>query len=380
MKIAVLRRRWSDAGGGERFTQAFVQALAEAGHAVHLFAERWPEPPPGVRVHRLPALPAGSAVRTLVYAVLAPRAARQAGVDVVHSLERTVAQDIYRAGEGCHRQWLDLRRRHLPGRRWGERWRPFHCIVLALEARICRRGAARLLVVNSRLTEAGFRAAYPPLPTPVALVRNGVDLTRFHPAARRAARAAAREALGLGPGDLALVLIGSGFARKGIATAVRALATVERQRHRPVLIVAGRGAPGPFIDLARRHGVERRLRFLGVRDDPRPLYAAADVFVLPSVYDPASNATLEAMAMGLPVVTTGTNGSSEIIEHGVSGWVLRDPEDADGLARVVGEAAEEARREVIGQAARGSVEAWPWERSVHETLDLYRGLRPAPEP
>ncbi|MGH7279185.1 MAG: glycosyltransferase family 4 protein, partial [Candidatus Rokuibacteriota bacterium] len=160
VKVAVLRRRWTAAGGGERFAHAFVETLAGAGHEVHLFAEHWRTPPPRVRLHRIPSLPAGAAARTLAYAVLAPRAARAAGVDVVHSFERTLAQDLYRAGEGCHRQWLGLRRHLGRRRRWSESWRPFHRVVLALEDRICRRGAARLIVVNSRLVEDGFRGAY----------------------------------------------------------------------------------------------------------------------------------------------------------------------------------------------------------------------------
>lgn len=380
VKVAVLRRRWSRAGGGERFAQALVEALAQAGHEVHLFAERWREPPAGVQVHRVVTLPGGSALRTLVYAVLAPRAARRAGAEIVHSLERTTDQDIYRAGEGCHRQWLELRRRHLGSRAWRERWRPFHRVVLALEERICRRGAARLLVVNSRLVETGFRRFYRPLGVPMAIIRNGVDLARFSPDLRQSARAAARQGLGLEPGDLTLLLIGSGFARKGLGTAVRALAAVSRLPAVPRLLVAGRGESPRFLAVARQLGVERQVRFLGPRDDTQALYAAADLVVLPSVYDPASTATLEAMAMGVPVVTTTTNGSSEVIEHGVSGWLLRDPDDAQGLARVVEEAADASRRERIGRAARDAVEAWPWERTVRETLELYASVRPAPVP
>jgi UDP-glucose:(heptosyl)LPS alpha-1,3-glucosyltransferase len=210
----------------------------------------------------------------------------------------------------------------------------------------------------------------------VALVRNGVDLDRFHPAARRAARGTARQALGLDPGQLALVSVGSGFGRKGVATIVRALGYLRRQGRRPdpVLLVAGRGASGPLERLAARERVRDQVRFLGPVEDPLPLYAAADVFVLPSLYDPASNATLEALATGLAVITTPRNGTAELLAPGRSGWVLGDPGDARELARLLEEAAGRHDDPALAEAARAAVEPWTWSRHVAETVELYASM------
>lgn len=370
MKIAILRRRFVEHGGGERFVAEFTRRLAAIGHEPHLFAEAWPAAAAGVTVHRVPALGRGSTLSTLGYAWLAPRLARAAGLDLVLSFERTLDQDVLRAGEGCHRQWLELRARHLRGGLGG--WRPFHRVVLALERRICLRGA-RTIAVNSNLVADGLRRHYAPLGAALVVVRNGVDLERHAPAVREAMRAEARRALGLDPEDLALLAVGSGFERKGIATAVRALGDPALARARTVLLVAGRGREASLAALAGRVGA--RVRFLGLVGDPRPLYAAADLFVLPTVYDPASNATLEALAMGLPVVTTATNGSSEVLAHGCSGWVLADPSDAGALARAIEEARDPERRRGVGAAGRAAVEAFPWERHLQEMLALC--VRPA---
>lgn len=377
MKIAVLRRRYRPHGGGERFADEFLQRLAVEGHEVHLFCHAWPNAPATVAIHRVPLAVGGSATQTLAYAMLAPLAARRCGFDLIHSFERTVWQDMYRAGEGCHREWLALRRQHLGrAQRAADCLRPFHRIVLFLEDRICRRGGASLVVVNSNMVDADFRRHYGLLRPHVTLVRNGVDLVRFRPDVRGAARAAARMALGVGPDELVLLTLGSGVTRKGTATVIRALAELRRHSRLAVTaIVAGRDSGAERVArLVSGADVGDRVRLVGAVSDPVPLYAAADVFALPSMYDPASNATLEAMAMGLPVITSRTNGSAELIEHGVSGWLLTDASDAVELSRLIEAAAEAGSRARVGEAARKAVEPWSWARHLADTLALYRNV------
>ena len=110
MRIGLFRRRYLSWGGGERFAHQFLESLAAAGHEVHLFCHAWRATAPGVRVHRVPSL-GGGALGVLTWALIVPRLARRAGVDLVHSFDRTLGQDVFRAGEGCHREWLALRAR-----------------------------------------------------------------------------------------------------------------------------------------------------------------------------------------------------------------------------------------------------------------------------
>jgi UDP-glucose:(heptosyl)LPS alpha-1,3-glucosyltransferase len=375
VRIAILRRRYAPHGGGERFVDAYLRELVATGHEVHLFSQSWPVETSGVTMHRVPMLP-GASLGVLSYALAAPRLARAAGVALIHSFERTLDQDVYRAGEGCHRQWLELRRCYLRGRSFvGDRRRLFHHVVLAIERRLCRSGATRSLVSNSLLAERGFERHYAPLRPVVVLVRNGVDVEHFHPDVRARLRASARQRLGLDGDRLVLLAVGSGFERKGLATTLRALAELARTTGtRPLLLVAGRGDPAPYVRLAGRAGVADQLRFLGTVQETRPLYAAADVFVMPTVYDPASNATLEALAMGVPVITTATNGSSEIVEPGRSGWLLSAPADIAGLTRLLAEALDPVRRRAVGEAGRGAVVPYTWPRHVDEMSKVYRGL------
>lgn len=369
MKVAVVRREFRLHGGAERVTARFVAELQKAGVEVSLVTHRWEEPPPGVEIRRVPLPPLPGSLHLLAFALLAPRVAR-AAAEIVHSFDRIVAQDVYRAGEGVHREWLARRHRHLPGyETLLDPTRPLHRVTLAIERRIFQ-GGARLLVANSRQVAEEIHRHYRPT-VPVEVIRTGVDLEAFHPERRRRLRSAARERFGLG-GETAFLFMGSGFRRKGLGPLLVALTGLEAPFR---LLVAGSGRLGPYRRLAAALGVADRVQFLGVQDDPLPAYAAADAFVLPSLYDPSANTCLEAMAAGLPVVTTGANGAAELIDSGQSGWVVEEPTDFQRLAVSLTTLLSPERRAAMGERARAAVEAFPWSRHVEEVLALYDRLR-----
>ncbi|MGH7395365.1 MAG: glycosyltransferase family 4 protein, partial [Candidatus Methylomirabilales bacterium] len=103
-------------------------------------------------------------------------------------------------------------------------------------------------------------------------------------------------------------------------------------------------------------------------------YAAADVFVLPTRFDPFANATLEAMAAGLPVVTTRMNGVAEILTPGSDGYVLDDSPSAPALAKLLVELTDADLRRAMSQAARGTALRFPWRATAEATLETYRAM------
>jgi UDP-glucose:(heptosyl)LPS alpha-1,3-glucosyltransferase len=127
---------------------------------------------------------------------------------------------------------------------------------------------------------------------------------------------------------------------------------------------------------ARAAGVAEHVRFLGGREDVRPYYAAADVFVLPSRYDPFPNTALEALAMGLPIVVSPRCGAAEIVERGVNGWVC-EANDAARLARVMREAGDAIGRADMTAAARASAERFGIDAMGAKLAALYAELAPA---
>jgi tRNA A-37 threonylcarbamoyl transferase component Bud32 len=165
--------------------------------------------------------------------------------------------------------------------------------------------------------------------------------------------------------------VGTGFHRKGLDTAFRALA-----RGGPadaVLWVVGGDPADPWRRLADELGVGSRVRFLGQRRDIEEIYAAADALILPTRYDSFANVCLEAAAAGIAVVTSGANGAARWL--GEAGLVTDDPEDFLGFARALDALADPTTREQLGAAARRRAEAQSWPEHVRALLGLYQRVR-----
>jgi UDP-glucose:(heptosyl)LPS alpha-1,3-glucosyltransferase len=144
-----------------------------------------------------------------------------------------------------------------------------------------------------------------------------------------------------------------------------------------LVVVGGRESPRwrrRVTDL----GLAARVRFVGQVADPERYYAAADGFVLPTHFDPFANATLEAMAAGLPVVTTRSNGVAEVLTPGMDGFVLEDSRDAGGLEKALAELMDPDRRRAMGAAARATASRFPWAATTAGTLEVYRAMRENP--
>ncbi len=378
MRIALIRRRYTAFGGAERYTAAVAEGLARRGHEVHLYAERWGGQvgaPPGLTLHRVPVPPGPSFLRVLAFAAGAARAVSRERYDAIVSFERTLRQDVYRAGDGCHREWLLRRAAALPpARRALLRANPLHATYLWLEGRNFRDPRCRLIIANSQRGRDEIVRHYGTDPGRIAVLYTGVDLEVYHPRHRAERREAVRGDMGLGQKDLVLLFVGSGFERKGLGPLLRALELLRRDAGslHVRLAVAGRREP-PYERMAARLRVRDLVTFLGGASNVADLDAAADVFVLPSLYDPFSNACLEAMAAGLPVITSRVNGTSELMEDGREGFVLDDPTDVRAIAKTIVALGDPAMRETMGAVARRRAEAHPFEDHLDRLLALIEG-------
>jgi UDP-glucose:(heptosyl)LPS alpha-1,3-glucosyltransferase len=276
--------------------------------------------------------------------------------DVVQSHERTLSQDVYRAGEGCHRAWLAVR---------GRRGRVvYNAVVLALERRVFARTPC--IVAIARAGKAEIERLYGVPPARVHVVYNGVDLTRFHPDVAIRARAAMRGEAGIPLDAPTLLFVGSGFERKGLATTIEALARLAGDTR---LVVIGKGDVEGYRAQAERLGVEKRIAWLGARPDVERWYGAADVVVLPTSYEPFGNVHLEALASGVPIVTTSRAGGAEVV-HEDCGAVV-----APGDAAAVASAIERLRtrpREGLQAACRAAAEPFTYAAQVAGFHAVYR--------
>jgi len=181
-----------------------------------------------------------------------------------------------------------------------------------------------------------------------------------------------REKLGIEDGRVMALMIAQDFARKGLREAILALRVMGDE---PVtLVVVGKGNTGPYERLARQARVAGRVIFAGATADPYPFYRAADLFVLPTRHDPCSLVVLEALAMGVPVVSTVFNGACEIMVDGVHGRVLRDPGDVGALATAMRHLLDEQTRRASSDACLALRPGLSFERHVERLVGIYEGM------
>ena len=241
MKIAVIRQKYVNYGGAEQFVSEYTTYLAEAGHEIHIFAHQWtPSVHPNIRIHPVRTFTLNSFFRTLSFVWFAARAVRRESFDVVQSHERTWWQDVYRAGDGCHREWLERRSNYLsPLKKWSFRFNLFHQLTLKLEKHIFESGQCKKIIAISEMVKRDILRHYCLSAERVEVVYNGVRLDRFHPDNKRRYRDKLRKKIGV-PGDVVMILfVGSGFERKGLEYLVRAVGLLGCENWRLVLVGKG---------------------------------------------------------------------------------------------------------------------------------------------
>jgi len=352
LTIGFVRRGFSSGGGAEAYLQRLAAGIAAAGHRVLLFsASEWPAEE--WRFGRIERVKAGGPI------AFADELAKVAPdqCDLLFSLERIWRCDLYRAGDGVHRSWLKRRDQSGgPFQKLGRLFNRKHSAALALEKSLFANRGARRVIANSAMVKDEIVEFYGYPVDYIHVIYNGVPLELFRGEEKRAA---VRADLGFEDDDVAVLFAGSGWERKGLRFAIEA---VEMLGGKLKLLVAGRGEPEKFP--------ASRARFLGVARDMPSLYRAADIFLLPTIYDPFSNACLEALAAGLPVITTKANGFSEIMESGRHGTIVEDPRDVAAIGAALQFWSDPARRidarpDILALAGQFDIS-----RNVAETLRI----------
>ncbi len=353
LTIGLARRGHSDTGGAEAYLKRLARGLSEAGHTPRLFTDAaWPGQEwswgpitrlRGETAHR--------------FADELKKVNPRAHCDLLLSLERVWECDVYRAGDGIHRAWLQRRDTVSPFfRRWGRHFNPKHKETIELEESLFSGGAGRV-IANSHMVKREAIEFYRYPAARIEVIANGVPLAKFRPDPE--ARAARRKSLRLRDDEIAVLFVGTGWERKGLRFAMKAVNSLGEKFR---LLVAGQGR----ASRVRGRSVQR----LGPVRDLHPLYAAADIFLLPTLYDPFSNACLEALAAGLPVVTTAHNGFSEIITPGVHGSVLAASNDTDEIRAALLSWSDAERRAAARPAILERAQQFDISVNVENTLAL----------
>jgi UDP-glucose:(heptosyl)LPS alpha-1,3-glucosyltransferase len=370
MKIALVRKKYTFHGGAEGFSQGLIDQLAREGHEVHIHAISWEGtlPAGAVFFHQVPAVTCNSFFRDLTFALVSGKHLKEGKYDIIQSHDKTLHQDIYRAGDGCHIEWLRQRwRRTGMAGKASILCNPYHWLILGLERSIFRKHRYRKIIAISELVKKNIIDHYHVPAGDIVVIYNGVDLDRFHPANRGRFRSEIRRQYEIPDNARVFLFVGSGFERKGVRYLIEA---AERLEAPVTLLIAGKGSGEKFQDIINK----QRVIFCGPQKQIEQYYAAADAFVFPTMYEPFGNVHLEALASGLPVITTRNSGASEIIDEGKSGFVVQAPEDTGAIAAGMKRLLDADLLQAMGSEARRTAEKFTMERFVREILRLYSDI------
>jgi len=371
MKIALVTKRVSySKGGAEMVSANLLKEVAGKGHEIHVYTQEADTDTEGAMVHRIRTVPWISPLRLLSFRRKAARRIRDDGFDIVYALCHVYPVDIYRAGDGIHRHWMKVRYPNAAIRGMKYLTSLVHLAMRCLEGRLFQEGNCSLFITNSRLVREQIMEYFPVPSDRIAVIYNGVDHGLFHPDVK-ASREATRRELRIGQDEIVLLFIANNWERKGLSTIIEAMAASGNAQ--VILLVVGRGKKAPYLSLAGRNGIDpRRLVFAGHAKDTRRYYGAADFFALPSMYEPFANVCLEAMACGMPVITTKSNGSSEIVTVGHDGFLLDDWRDKASLTEFIGRLCDGSARLAMGENAARTAKRYTWQRHAEETEKVFR--------
>ncbi len=360
-KIAFVRRGYSPSGGAEAYLKRLAHGIVDRGHETQLVTtDEWPTSEwsfgPITRVRGESPIGFAGEVEKL---------RPQIRCDVLLSLERIWRCDVYRAGDGVHRAWLDRRRKfEMPLQRFVRGLNRKHQEILKLEESLFGKGGAGRVIANSEMVRREISDLYRYPAKKIDVVRNGIPLERFR--FDSSLREKSRLELKLKPDEIALLFAGSGWERKGLRFAIEAFELCRESKLR--LLVAGRGDERGYRP--KRFFTHEPVRFLGEVSDLAPIYAAADIFILPTIYDPFSNACLEALASGLPVITTRDNGFSEIIHDEVHGSIIDAPNNVRALSEAIRFWSDQSRRNAVRSTNAHHASQFNIAENVETTLKI----------
>jgi UDP-glucose:(heptosyl)LPS alpha-1,3-glucosyltransferase len=355
-----VRRGHSATGGAEAFLKRFAYALVKREHECVLFASaEWPRDEwPHGRIFTI----TGKSPRAFADALAAMEPKKYC--DVVFSFERVWSCDCYRAGDGVHRAWIERRAKYEQAWRvWLRRFNRKHREILQIEKKLFSPEGARCVIANSNFARDEIVRDFGYPAEKIHPIHNGLAFEKFH--IEPELRARIRREMGIGENEYVVLFVGRGWERKGLRFAIKAVNRATKSK--PLLLVAGHD---------KRAGLPQsdRVKFLGAMRDIVRVLAAADVFILPTIYDPFSNACLEALAAGLPVITTRANGFSEIIAPGEEGEVVTEPHDVAALAAAVEKWGDKSLRERIRPRLLSIAEKFSIEANLDATLNVIQSL------
>ncbi|WP_428937984.1 glycosyltransferase family 4 protein [Fontivita pretiosa] len=352
-------------GGAERYTIDLAAALARREHHVSLVATHFADPPAGVKLVELPARGFTRAARYRRMLDSLDLHLRQTPYHIVHAMFPVRQCHVYHPHAG-------MAAAAVAGRPLQTLLNPRRRAMARIEHRLLNSPHPPVVLCLSDYVKQSVLQHYPSLPpSRLATLFNAVDLDLFDPDVQHGGQKL-RAARGIGPNDVLALIVAQDFVRKGVPQAIAATRQLNARRapgQPPLkLLVVGSGRHHPDAD-------DPNIIFVGADRKIARYYGAADFFVLPTRHDPCSLVVLEALAMGLPVISTRFNGACEIMTDGIHGFVLSDPDDLAALSQAMYKLLDPHLRARMSDACRQLRPKLSFEHHVDRLLQIYQSCR-----
>jgi len=327
-------------GGAEGYLLNLCKRMADEENEVHVYAERWDEEDRSIHFHRIKTPPFPKSLRLFYFAVKATKEIREGDYDISFGVGNTLRANVLQPHGGVHWAWFwrSLRAynhpihwtikflgRVLSPKQWVSGW---------IEDAPYKGKSLPHIIAISDMVKRDMMEWYKIPEDRIEVVYNGVDIERFHPRNRKY-RSEVRRRHKIGE-EFVILFVSNNFRMKGLGYLMKALANLKKEDSPPLkLLVLGRDRMGPYLRLAKKLGILEEIIFTGSTHEPEKYYASADLLVHPTFYDACSLTVLEALASGLPVITTSSNGASGMIRQREEGWVIDDIRDVRELALAI---------------------------------------------
>ena len=363
-------------GGAERYVVDLCTRMAKEDFEVHVYAEHWEEEVEGIHFHRVKSIPFPKSAELLSFAVRATREMVNENYNVTLGVGNTLRADVLQPHGGVHWAWfwrslgaydnpilwmIKFLGRILSPKQW---------ISGYIEDAPYRGKNSCKIIAISDMVKKDIMQWYGIPENQIDVIYNGVDIDRFHPRNRKY-REEIRKRHGIGD-EFVILYVSNNFRMKGLGYLVEALAEIRKEDRRPFKLLAlGRDRQGPYLRLAEKLGISQEVIFAGSTDEPEKYYGAADLLVHPTFYDACSLTVLEALASGLPVITTVLNGAAGTITDGQGGFVIQSPRDHQALPEKIAFFFDERRRQESRVLARRCMERFPMEVNYREMVSVF---------
>jgi UDP-glucose:(heptosyl)LPS alpha-1,3-glucosyltransferase len=364
-------------GGAERYLVNLCSRIAGEGYEVHVYAEHRDEEDSKIHFHPVKTVSFPKSLRLLSFAIKATKAIENGKYDVSLGVGNTLKADVLQPHGGVHWAWfwrslkaydnpflwtIKFLGRILSPKQWISGWIEDHPYK--------KENFSKVIAISDMVKQDMIRWYGIPKEK-IAVVYNGVDIEHFHPENHQY-REEIRRRHHIGS-EFLILFVSNNFRMKGLGYLIKALAKIKKGDH-PVfkLLILGRDRPSPYLRLAKKVGVSEEIIFIGSTHEPEKYYGTADLLVHPTFYDACSLTVLEALASGLPAVTTVFNGASRLISRREDGWVLENIENENELEVAIKYFLDEEIRRRASNRVRDKREVYSDKMNFDRMIEIFK--------